>query len=496
MLTGKWYEEYAPMGLGPRFVTILGDLIIFGLLYLIFLKFLLPYLGRTMGHSTYEIADMRKCFPFGPLFVGFYMAFQLSDWQAPFCLHYAGGKIIAPDGSKPGFKEILIRNVPLIILCMAPTMIMAKGFYTLLFLVWSVFSILSLLSGCSAQGQGWHDRIAKCIVVRKRLPTDFETLQARSRQVQPVMSGTMSTDYIPDQNRINRLVYDAKDRELFGIWIINLLLKMVTLGVYTFWGKVRLRRYITGSFTLLDDRFEYTGTGGELFRGFLKALPIIMALYAPFIIWPSKTHPAVNLLFLPILFLIYAGTYTALRYKFSRTTWRGIRGRITGSALKYASLKMGQGGLNALTLGIAIPYSDINLQKYRIEHSYFGSTKAVFTGKASALMRVHIITLLLVIPTLGLSRFWYRAALARYIYESTTFNTLRFAGTQTGGNMLGLFAGNLLLAIITIGLGMPIIMQRNMQYITTSGIHQSTEPLGTSGEGIYGLLGDMDIGFL
>ena len=243
------------------------------------------------------------------------------------------------------------------------------------------------------------------------------------------------------EQNTTRLVYDGKGGQLYKIWIINLLLKMVTLGIYSFWGKTRLRKYIVNSFSLLGDRFEYTGTGGELFRGFLKALPIIIILYAPFIIWEPKKHPAVQLMFLPIFFLISAAIYASLRYKFSRTTWRGIRGHLTGSAFQYALLKMRRGLLNGITLGIIIPYSDIKTQKYIIDHTHFGSAKAEFNGDASKLMGINILTLLLAIPTLFFSRFWYRAALMRHVLESTTIGSLSFKGTQTGGNLFRAILG-------------------------------------------------------
>ena len=198
-----------------------------------------------------------------------------------------------------------------------------------------------------------------------------------------------------------KLIYDGKDGQLYKIWLVNLLLKICTLGVYNFWGKTRLRRYITNSFLLLSDRFEYSGTGGELFRGFLKALPIIIIMYLPFIIFKDGKNPAVNLMFFPIFFLIFAATYTSIRYRYSRTTWRGIRGHLTGSALKYASLRMFRTILNIITLGILIPYSDISIQKYQIDHTHFGTAKAEFNGNGSKLMGVHII------PVYGTGRLWY-----------------------------------------------------------------------------------------
>ncbi|MCE2927014.1 MAG: DUF898 domain-containing protein [Rickettsiales bacterium] len=303
----------------------------------------------------------------------------------------------------------------------------------------------------------------------------------------------------------HRLTYDARDGQVIKIWSLNLLLKIVTLGVYTFWGKTRLRRYVTGSFSLLGDRFEYTGTGGELFRGFLKALPIIIVLYFPLIYWNPEETPIVKIMFIPILYLIFVGAYTGQRYRLSRTNWRGIRGYLAGSALQYGKLRLGYALLAFITLGLSIPYGDVEAQRYRISHMQLGSAKASFNGNYRKIFGVHLITWLLAIPTLGISRFWYKAALARHIYESTTIGNITFKGSHTGSNMLGLFAGNLLLLILTFGFAVPLVIQRNMNFLVnnltiigdleTSDILQ-VGAMDKSGEGIDTIMSENDIGFL
>src|SRR4051794_33119066 len=70
-------------------------------------------------------------------------------------------------------------------------------------------------------------------------------------------------------------VYEGRLGEIYGIFIVNLLLSIVTLGFYRFWGKTRMRRYVWSRVSLSGDPFEYTGTGGELFVGFL----IVMVLF-------------------------------------------------------------------------------------------------------------------------------------------------------------------------------------------------------------------------
>ena len=83
----------------------------------------------------------------------------------------------------------------------------------------------------------------------------------------PILSG-------PSQ----RLVYDGRLGELYKIFIVNVLLGLVTLGIYRFWGKTRMRRYLWSHLGYDGDRFEYTGTGGELFRGFLVVAAVLFVV--------------------------------------------------------------------------------------------------------------------------------------------------------------------------------------------------------------------------
>lgn len=77
--------------------------------------------------------------------------------------------------------------------------------------------------------------------------------------------------------------YHGISGELFGIFLDNIVLTVLTLGIYRFWGKTRTRRDTIGHIEAFGDRFEYSGTGGELFFGFLKALLVFVPLILLFI---------------------------------------------------------------------------------------------------------------------------------------------------------------------------------------------------------------------
>jgi len=68
----------------------------------------------------------------------------------------------------------------------------------------------------------------------------------------------------------------SEKSKLFWLALWTGALTIVTFGIYRFWARTRLRRYIWSSIKPGGDSFEYTGTGLEKFLGFLIALVVIM----------------------------------------------------------------------------------------------------------------------------------------------------------------------------------------------------------------------------
>jgi uncharacterized membrane protein YjgN (DUF898 family) len=311
----------------------------------------------------------------------------------------------------------------------------------------------------------------------------------------------MEQEYRP-KSRPHSLAYDGMLGALYRLWLFNLLLSIVTLGIYSFWGRTRVRRYAVASYGLDGDRFEYTGTGGELFRGFLKVLPVILLLYLPYVFYPPEAYPLTRLLGIVIFYLVFVGIYAAIRYRLSRTQWRGIRGRLTGSAFRYGALQFGLFVIKVVTLWIAAPWADRMTSRYLLGNVWFGSVKGDFNPKDDDLWGIHFLTWFLAIPTIGISRFWYAAALRRYQLNNLRIGPLRFKGDMTGGEVFALVAGNSFVTLITLGLGRPIAIQRDLRFVAAhvwvegdleaavDNLRQSAETLSSSGESLDGVLGD------
>lgn len=369
----------------------------------------------------------------------------------------------------------------------------------------------------------------------------------------------------------NLLAYNGSVGQIYKVWFKNLFFMIITLTIYRAWAKARMRKYLWAHTKVDGDPLHYTGTGGELFRGFLKVallffvLSLASALVVAFVIdedvsttqeqtaeqqqadayialekcgytnenWHELTNeiyygciekygtktematsPAVaeiaNLILLPfILYVVFFTRYSALRYRLSRTTWRGIRGSMRGSANRYAMLAFGRMFLNLLSLGTLIPKSDMIKQEYITRDMYIGNQKAEFNNDTSGLMKTHIITSLLAIPTLTLSRLWYSAALKNKKLANTTFGGVTLKGTYTGGKLASLYFVNTLILLITFGLGMPLIINRTIGFHTTNtiisgridstNILQAKSDAGNMGEGFDDAIDtglDIDFGFI
>ena len=83
---------------------------------------------------------------------------------------------------------------------------------------------------------------------------------------------------LSDQGKTLRGIYRGDRTPLFKLAFATSILTLITLGIYRFWAKTRIRKYIWSSASASSDAFEYTGTGLEKFLGFLVAI-VILAIY-------------------------------------------------------------------------------------------------------------------------------------------------------------------------------------------------------------------------
>lgn len=291
-------------------------------------------------------------------------------------------------------------------------------------------------------------------------------------------------------NKENSLVFNLKLGEYYQYWFKYILLSFVTLGVYYFSATNQLRKLITGSYSLGGINFEYTGKTFELFMGFIVIFAVryfpyfYLEFYNPFwdgfftyaLINPyalieasSDTNTLIYLViaaltFIMGLFLPTICYFLFLRYRAEKTRWNGYCGKIKGSVFAYTFLWWGI-ILSILSLNLLSPYFTLKRKKYVWEKTFIGGKNFYFDEtSAFDLMKVNIITTILFIPTLGISRIWYYAAIDRYIYSKLKFENLTFVSTVQGNEYFALAIPNLLLFVVSCGLALPYITKRTIDF--------------------------------
>jgi len=77
---------------------------------------------------------------------------------------------------------------------------------------------------------------------------------------------------------ISRFEFKGTGSEYFGIWIVNILLTIVTLGIFSAWAKVRNKQYFYGNTYLEGSSFEYTALPMQILKGRIIAV-VFFVLY-------------------------------------------------------------------------------------------------------------------------------------------------------------------------------------------------------------------------
>lgn len=145
--------------------------------------------------------------------------------------------------------------------------------------------------------------------------------------------------------------FTGTGREYFGIWIVNILLTIVTFGIYSAWAKVRRQRYFYGNTRLAGHAFDYHARPKQILIGRIIVLAGLFTYNIVVNLFPLASLALLLLLFLISSLLIMRG----LRFNARVTSYRTVRldfhGRYWGAAKAYIAGPV----LAAVTLGILAP---------------------------------------------------------------------------------------------------------------------------------------------
>jgi uncharacterized membrane protein YjgN (DUF898 family) len=161
-------------------------------------------------------------------------------------------------------------------------------------------------------------------------------------------------------------------------------LELITVGFYRFWLTTDIRRHLWSNTIIEGDAAEYTGRGRELLVGFLFALAILVPIYLAYFLIGLEVERFKAFASIPLFLFFYLfgqfAVFRARRYRLTRTVWRGVRFWMDGSGWAYA-MRAGLWGLLALfTLGLALPWREAALERYKMRHCHYGDLEGGFEG--------------------------------------------------------------------------------------------------------------------
>lgn len=313
-------------------------------------------------------------------------------------------------------------------------------------------------------------------------------------------------------DKTRRLYFYGSAGTLFGIHLVNILLTLCTLGIYSFWAKAKVRSYLLSQSEFEGDRFAYHGTGKELLLGTLKAglvfgVPVILLQNAPMFLGAGMWLQIIALVLAYLILMVFIpfAIVGTRRYRLSRTSWRGVRFSFRGSAKEFTKLFIGGSLLTGLTVGFYGPFFSVKQYAFLTSRSYCGDQKFHFEGSGREIFLAYVVALVLTIPTLGLSWFWYAARKQRYLLGQTSFGAARFDCRVTGGALCFLTLTNVLLLVATLGLASAVATVRNIRFwfdkvslkgpLDMEAVLQQAQSATATAEGLAGFLDlDFDLG--
>lgn len=276
--------------------------------------------------------------------------------------------------------------------------------------------------------------------------------------------------------------FSGRGTEYFRIWIVNLLLTIVTLGLYAPWAKVRNRQYFYGNTSLDDATFEYTADPWRMLLGRLVALLLLLAYYSAGLVSARASALAGVLLMVAIPW----AANKSMAFQARNTVYRNIRFRFTGEYPETFVVFILWPLAGALTLGLLMPVALQRWQRYYINHHCYGDKSFQFSAGGGPFYKLCILAFLVALAgilagallALAIPRFGLLGTLAGYalamVYFTTTLNNVVYNHTTLASHRLSanfelrgfgwIMLSNFVLVVLTLGLYLPWARVRLAHY--------------------------------
>ncbi len=185
------------------------------------------------------------------------------------------------------------------------------------------------------------------------------------------------------------VIFTGSGAEYFGIWIVNLLLTIVTIGIYSSWAKVRRLQYFYRHTELAGSSFDFHGDPIKIFIGRLIAVAMLIAYNLS-----ARLHSPLTLAVVIAIAVVMPWLLrNSFRFRLYNTSWRGVRFHFRGTVASAYRVFLLNGLLTVITLYVMAPFMHQRLKSYQHNNSWFGGTQCSFHARAGEFYRIYLVLL-------------------------------------------------------------------------------------------------------
>ncbi len=272
--------------------------------------------------------------------------------------------------------------------------------------------------------------------------------------------------------------FEGKAGEYFKIWIVNILLSILTLGIYSAWAKVRNHRYFYSNTFIGKHSFEYLADPLTILKG-----RIVAAVFLGAYVLAGEFMPLLGLAFM-LIFLVALPWLVcrSLAFRNQNTAFRNIRFGFDATYWDAFKVYVLWGLASMLTLGLLLPYAIYRQKQFVVSHSRYGTARFVAEFSArdfygiylralgiiavaiAVFFLVPVIGVFLAIPLYLVAFAFITAGTTNLTFNNTLLDTQSFESTLKAGRLAWIHFSNAMVTGLTLGLAIPWVMVRLAKY--------------------------------
>jgi uncharacterized membrane protein YjgN (DUF898 family) len=204
--------------------------------------------------------------------------------------------------------------------------------------------------------------------------------------IEPTEPVLRETGAIAEQR--HPFTFTGKGGEYFGIWIVNVILSIVTLGIYSAWAKVRRLQYFHRNTQVLGSSFDFHGRPIDILKGRL----IAFGAYVAYAVLAKFSPVASIILGLALFAVIPYFAYKSLRFRLHNTSWRQVRFKFLGKVPGAYSAFFGWPIAAMMSAYALLPFAHHQASTYTLGNSSLGTTLAKFKASVGDFYKVYLKT--------------------------------------------------------------------------------------------------------